>query len=131
MKLIERINKIKELQDWADTPFFVKKIFGEVTILGSQIQFGKDNDFVEVKDFKKALTWLNEQFQSEALKVKTELIFKRGAEYQSLDGELWYCEGVLNQSATMTRNKRTSEVDITTGKSTTDSLEIVKEYLEW
>lgn len=59
MNLKERLDGIKELET-IETPWEVKRIFGQIQLFGSQISvYGSDsNDFVDSQEFRDALAWL-------------------------------------------------------------------------
>ena len=62
MNLKERLQQIKQLEA-VNTPWEVRRIFGKIELLGSQVSVaGNDmNDYVELQDFRTALEWLVEQ----------------------------------------------------------------------
>lgn len=62
MNLKQRLEQIKQLEA-VETPFDVKRIFGELRMWGSQIYVRGDDqrDYVDLQEFQQALTWLVEQ----------------------------------------------------------------------
>jgi hypothetical protein len=63
MKISERVAAINELEK-VETPWEVKRIFGEVILFGSQVSVVGDDcrDYADVDDMRKAIAWLAEQF---------------------------------------------------------------------
>lgn len=63
--IAERLMAIKELER-IQTPWEVRRVFGEVQLYGSQISIysNGDNDFVDLEEFVEALEWLLQQTKS-------------------------------------------------------------------
>lgn len=62
MRLKERMDQIKQLEV-VETPYEVKRIFGELELFGGQVNMRGDDcrDFVDMDEFREALKWLVEQ----------------------------------------------------------------------
>ena len=61
MTIIERIEKIKELQKHK-LPYEVWSTFGKIDIHGDQISFGTENDFKTIEEVKQAIEMLVNEF---------------------------------------------------------------------
>lgn len=62
MNLKEKLEEIAKIEA-VQTPWEVKRIFGKVTLCGSQISIIGDaySDYVDLEEFRQALNWLVEQ----------------------------------------------------------------------
>lgn len=57
MTIKERVKQIEKLQE-LEVPFAVRRIVGQITLWGNQIEIGKDNDFASLNETRYALEWL-------------------------------------------------------------------------
>lgn len=62
MRLKERLEQIKQLET-VETPWEVKRVFGQLELFGAQLNVhgDADRDFVDMQEFREALKWLVEQ----------------------------------------------------------------------
>jgi hypothetical protein len=60
MNLKQRLDTIAKLEQ-IDTPFNIMRVFGHISLFGSQVFFGKDNDYVDEKELKQAIEELAAQ----------------------------------------------------------------------
>jgi len=52
LTLKQRLEAMAKLEQ-INTPFNIMRVFGDISLFGSQVCFGKDSDYVDEKELKK------------------------------------------------------------------------------